>query len=281
MGLLRDKVLSRLLNPEIEKFLNIEYLDGPIDIDVIGEHKLSICTTCMNREHDLEQTFLKNIKDNSGYKNLEFVLLNYNSQDELDKWALKNLKKLISKGIVNYYKTVEPQFYSMTHSRNVAFKLANGDIVSSVDADHFINPGFCARINELAIYYKAKAVFVKSRQKNRGRLTFFKKEFMDVLNGYDEGIRSYGFDDQDILLRAVKQGFKVVRYGGEYYGITSDHKRHPVDNYCPEDKDWKYTQRRNTVISILNLLHGRLQANVGSPWGKAHLIKNFEEEVAV
>lgn len=284
MSLLRDKVLKVFLHPDIEHFLEPIYLDAnnsspfiPSRLNAI--HKISICTTCMNRAEDVAQTFLQNIKDNIDFSpNVEFVLLDYNSQDNLEKWAQKNLKKFISKGIVNYFKTSEPPFYSMTHSRNVAFKLATGDVVNNVDADHFINKGFCTKINLLANLFDSKVVFVKSRQKNRGRLSFLRNEFIS-LGGYDEGIEGYGFDDKDLLYRAVKSGFRVVRYGGEFFRHTANHIRHPTDNYKEKDKDWKFSQRRNTILSILNILSGKLIANDGREWGKARLIQNFEKEI--
>ena len=61
--------------------------------------------------------------------------------------------------------------------------------------------------------------------------------------------------------------------------ITEDHRRHPTGNY--KIKDWRYTQRRNSLISLLNLYHQRYTANENHHWGKAHLIKNFSEEIDV
>lgn len=279
MSLLRDKVLLSMLHPNIEKFLEPIYLEAdPINEPKIS-YMISLCTTCMNRAEDIKQTFLKNISDNMDYfPNVEFLLLDYNSKDDLEKWAKKNLRELISKKIVSYYKTDEPTFYSMTHSRNLAFKLAKGVIINNVDADHFTNYGFCSRINLLANQFQEKVVFVKSRQKNRGRLSFFKDEFLS-LGGYDEGLEGYGFDDKDLLYRAVKSGFRVVRYGGQFFGHTQDHARHPVDNYKEKDKDWKFSQRRNTILSILNIISGRIKANEGKEWGKARVTKNFKEKI--
>lgn len=284
MSLLRDKILKLLLHPNIEKFLEPIYLEAIPLQNPLLIHSISICTTCMGRASDIKQTFLKNIHDNLSYStnpnNLEFLLLDYNSKDDLEKWAQKNLMKLISKGLVTYYKTTEPQFYSMTHSRNIAFKLAKGNIVNNVDADHFINFGFCSQINLMANQFQDKAVFIKSRQKNRGRLSFFKDEFLS-LGGYDEELEGYGFDDKDLLYRAVKSGFRVVRYGGKFFNHTQDHARHPLDNYKEKDKDWKFSQRRNTILSILNILSDRVIANEGKNWGKAELTKNFEERISI
>src|SRR5690349_9158200 len=98
---------------------------------------ISFCIVCMNRLHQLEETLLQNIKDNEGYDNLEFVVLNYNSQDGMDEWVREHLSDYISIGKVNYYKTSEPTIFSHSHSKNLMFKLAKGDIVCNVNADNY------------------------------------------------------------------------------------------------------------------------------------------------
>jgi hypothetical protein len=274
-----DHGLIELINLEAwERYMTPVYtVPGKLPEPTV-QHKISICTTCMNRASDLKQTYEQNLQDNMEYTNVEFVLLNYGSSDDLDVWAFKTLLPYIRAGKPNYYRTSEPEYYSMTHSRNIAFKVAAGAIVNNVDADHYTNPGFASYINALANFYPAKPVFVKSRQKNRGRLGMFKEDFL-TLGGYDESIESYGFDDHDLLMRAFHTGSKVVRFGGEYMRITEDHRRHPTGNY--KISDWRYTQRRNSLISLLNLHHKRYQANENHHWGKAHLIKNFSEELDI
>jgi len=275
----RDKVLLDLINKEfLDKYFIFQYIYS--NNTVIKNYKISICTTCMNRFEDVKKTLEKNILDNIDYPKIEFVLLNYNSQDGLDEWVKNNMMMYIDKGILNYYKTTEPKFYSMTHSRNVCFKLAQGDIVNNVDGDHYINKGFANVINLLANQKHKKTVFVKSRQKNRGRLGFFKKEFL-WLGGYNEEIEGYGFDDEDLLARAYHSGFSIMKFGGEYMKITNDHKRHIMDNYSDKHKDWKYTQRKNTLISLLNLVYKKFRANEGKDWGKSILVRNFKEEVRI
>lgn len=46
-------------------------------------YSISFCTVCMNRTLHLKETLIKNIRDNSAYPNLEYVLLNYGSKDEM------------------------------------------------------------------------------------------------------------------------------------------------------------------------------------------------------
>jgi len=272
-----DSVLYDLLKPQacIDAF-HLDFSGYTLPEKVKKFHSISIVTTCMDRCSCIKQTYKKNIDDSLSYPNVEFVLINYNSKDDLDGYVRNNLIGYIESGILNYYRTNEPKYYSMCHSRNIGFTMAKGEIVCSVDADHYINKGFPERINSLANIFHEKTVFCKSKHKNRGRLCFRKKEFFEMLGGYDEAIKGYGFDDQDLLCRAARLGFKIVKFGGDFCRITEDHRRHPGKNY---EEHWRYTQRKNSLISLLNIKLGILKANEGKTTGKAFLIKNFKDDL--
>ena len=275
-----DSVLGDLIKEEAYKdAFKISYTKWEPPKEIKKINRISICTTCMGRCSDIKQTYIKNIEDNKDYPKIEFVLLNYNSQDDLDQYVKANLMVYIEKRILNYYKTIEPKYYSMTKSRNINIRVARGDIVNNVDADHFIHKGFAEQINKIANVFPERVVFCKSKYKNRGRVGLYRKEAIKLLGGYDEIIEGYGFDDHNLVSRAVKLGFKAVKFGGDFCDITEDHRRHPIDNY--ENKDWKYTQRKNTLISLLNIKLERYQANRKQHWGKAHLLKNFKEEIDI
>ena len=274
-----DSVLSSIIREgEYDKAFKVYYEKWEKPKKIKKYNSISICTNAMNRCSDIITTYKQNIEDSLDYKKVEFVLLNYNSMDNIDDYVKNNLMEYIERGILNYYKTIEPKYYDMCHSRNITFKLAKGDYVCSVDADHFIHKGFPDRINMLANIFPKKTVFCKSKYKCRGRLCFRKDEFINLLGGYDEDLKGYGFDDKNLLCRAIKLGFIAVKFGGEYCSITKNHKRHQSTNY----KDyWRWTQRKNTLISLLNIKLGILKANEGKHWGKAHLLKNFKEEIDI
>ena len=90
------------------------------------------------------------------------------------------IQEIIEEGILNYYKTTEPEFYSMAISRNIAFKVAQGDIVNNVDADNLVGKGFASFINMLANETPEKAVFTKGKRMMHGRIGFYKKEIGDT-----------------------------------------------------------------------------------------------------
>lgn len=269
--MLRDIISDKLY----ADCFSITYEKEKINLDIKKQYKISFCTTCMDRLSDLKQTYIQNIKDNMNYKNIEFVLLNYNSHEDIDSWVKDALSKYIEKGIVNYYKTTEPKYYSMTHSRNIAFRLATGDIVNNIDADHFTTEGLAERINYLANHFHGQTVFVKSHHKNRGRIGMFKKDFI-FLGGYNEDIIGYGYDDKDLLCRAYHSGFKVIKTGGKYFKLAANHHRHFGDRYA--HKNWRYTQERNALMSLFNITRKIYIANQDKEWGKTLVTKNLKDE---
>lgn len=243
------------------------------------EYSISLCTTCMNRLHDLRQTLPRNLEDNSDYPNLEFVLLDYNSKDGLGDWVRQSLMSYVDSGRLVYARTSEPTAYHMGHSRNVAFKLAKGEIVSNVDADNWTSAGFATVLNRVANQQPERAVFTKSRQRIRGRVGFYKKEWEELLGGYDESLTDYGFDDMDLMHRALLQGFRLMCFGGEYVSRIKTEGSDRVANMIV--KDWRKTEAQNCARSAANIERGILRTNQDRHWGAATVKKNFFEEVVL
>jgi hypothetical protein len=239
--------------------------------------EISLCTACMNRLHDLMITLPVNIYHNRDYPQIEFVVLNYNSRDKLNEWMKDYMMSYIRAGILVYVHTTEPDFFAMSHSRNVAFKVATGHIVSNVDADNFTGRGFAEALNLLAEVRPEKAVFAGAIHMTHGRLGFYKDEWL-ALGGYDENLLGYGWDDNNLLLRALNAGFKAMtwrRWKGGFDDRIATPERDTV-RYM-EHPYSRFTQCVNKRITYRNLERRELVANEGKHWGKARLTRNFED----
>lgn len=156
----------------------------------------------MNRLHHLKLTLPQNIKDNIDYENIEFVVLNYNSADGLDQWIKSEMKDYLDNGILKYYYSKEPENFHMSHSKNAVAKLSTGDIVCNIDADNFTGTGFAEYIN--SIFINNKNIYIgadtNAPQDCLGRIAAETKDFFTV-EGYDEKMNGYGFDDFDLCNR--------------------------------------------------------------------------------
>lgn len=255
----------------------VDIWDGKFTLGVTRNYTISLCTTCMGRMEDLARTLPRNLADNADYPHVEFVLLDYNSQDGLGNWVKKNMSAHIDSGRLVYARTTEPKWYHMAHSRNVAFKLASGDIVCNVDADNWTGPGFAAVLNRLANERPERAIFVKGWQLLRGRVGVYRREWMELLGGYDEGMTGYGHDDRDLVERALLQQFRLMWFGGQF--VTRIHTGGEVKVANMEAKNWKATEAANKLRSAGNIAGGILKSNEGREWGSAVLRKNFREDI--
>jgi len=122
-------------------------------------------------------------------------------------------------------------------------------------------------------------VFVQGRKLLRGRIGFYKREWMELLGGYDEGLSHYGHDDRDLVNRAYLQGFRLMWFGGRYVMRIRTGSATKVANM--EAKNWRATESANKAISAENIGKGLLKSNEGRKWGAAVVHKNFKEEVVL
>lgn len=179
---------------------------------------VSLCTVSRNRAHHYKETILKNIQDNEANGNVEFLILDYNSDDDLEDWIKSNLMEHVESGLLSYYKTFEPQYFHRSHSRNMAFKLAKGNLICNVDADNFTGPSFVSYLrNEFST---ANDIFVCaggeydmiSCSDIGGRICIHTDSFKAV-GGYDEEMSNYGSEDYDLIhrLEMAKLKKRIIR----------------------------------------------------------------------
>jgi len=175
--------------------------------------KISFCTVAMNRLHHLQSTLIRNIIDNQeNATGVEFVLLDYNSADGLEAWIKNECSEYVEAGVLKYYKTETPAYFDRSHSRNMAFKLATGDVLCNVDADNFLGYGFAGFVR--GEFEKKSALFLitNSRQKDTIGRVCVKKEDFYAVNGYNEKFEGYGFEDMEFYTRLTQHDLKPVYF---------------------------------------------------------------------
>lgn len=173
--------------------------------------KIAFCITCMNRLSHLQETLIKNIEDNNSPDEVEFILLDYNSSDGLDEWV-KTLTPYLSSGILVYYRTDFPIHYDRSHSRNMAFRLSNADILCNLDADNYLGKGFANYVIDVFKTNSENKIFITSDFSCRdifGRICILKNDFQKV-RGYNEILIGYGAEDIDIYYRLIRLGYEQI-----------------------------------------------------------------------
>ncbi|WP_345106294.1 glycosyltransferase family A protein [Mucilaginibacter panaciglaebae] len=110
--------------------------------------KISFCITGIDILGQLKQTLVPNILDNQDYDNFEFVILDHDTNDNIERWIKEHLNSYIDSKKIVYYKTVQQLPYNHSCAKNLAFKLASGDIICSLGASVFIGKGFAVYLND-------------------------------------------------------------------------------------------------------------------------------------
>ncbi len=239
---------------------------------------ISVCTTCMNRLHDLRETLPKNLEDNSGYPCAEFVLLDYNSSDGLEDWVRSELGDYLGSGRLRYCRTECSKHFRPNHSRNLSFRLARGELVANVDSDNLMWPGFLHRLNQCASVAEEKLLIVpesfmlpnSNRLLLKGRFALYRKD-IETLRGFDEELdRGFSYDDVNFVLRAIMARFKVVRFEDRFVRgriPTSDEERH---KNMAEERTFAEMKVINEDITRRRLGRGIISVNPNG-WGKAQV----------
>jgi GT2 family glycosyltransferase len=223
-------------------------------------YKVSLCTVSMNRLHHLKKTLPLNILDNAGFVELEFVIVDYNSSDGLEGYVKENFPMLIADGRLKLFRTSDPAFFNRTHARNMAFRLASGDIVCNVDADNFTGPGFASYIYDIfsssSELYLTTIGGVNSVSKDiLGRICVRKKDFLAV-SGYDETMNSYGFEDFDFSNRLELLGLKrrTIINPEFLYSLPHGTEERIVNEYLINSTHAIYLKHQTPFITEILLL---------------------------
>lgn len=244
---------------------------------------VSFCTTCMGRLQHLAQTLPQNIVDNLDYPRVEFVVVDYNSQDGLAEWVRRHLSHWIKAGILNYYHYPAPGSFHMAHAKNMAHRLATGEILCNMDADNFTGKGFAHYLNhamqETGTFIRTNTIET-SRQIYRGggggRIAVPREAFY-AAGGYDEVFERWGPDDLDFHARLKRIGYKFRSLSPKYLNfirhenaLRNRNYRDPVD-IRPGNRDIAF---RNVVY---NTRSQNTIANFGH-FGCGTVYKNFAAE---
>lgn len=234
---------------------------------------VSLCTTAKDRFEHVAQTFLRNIRDNEAYGNCEFLLLDYQCPDPRTRqWAQETLRPYIDAGLVNYYYYPHGETFHISHARNLAFRLAKGNILCSVDADNFLGKGFVAYVSAVL---RREGVFIRaSRYANLAGRICIRREDWEAAGGFDERFTGWGADDEDFANRLGMVGLQEKRIAHLRFRKSISHEDELRTRYYTSDKDTSL--RENKVLMEENARLRTVRPN-GDVFGHGRVEKNFTE----
>jgi len=175
--------------------------------------RIFFCTTCKNRAEYLKQTLPSNLAGNRYAKTL---LLNYNSQDDLEDYIKDKQERDVEAGRLIVYRFTEPGPFRMAHAKNLAHRLAlreGADLLVNMDADNFAGEHFDKYVAEQ--FHRGSRQFlwgrmIKDGSMTRGitgRIAVTRAGFL-LAGGYDEKYCTWSPDDKDFNARLRGLGYR-------------------------------------------------------------------------
>lgn len=159
----------------------------------------------MDRLFHLKETLPVSLKRSEAYEDAEFVLLDYGGRDGVGDWALGNIRPHMESGRLKVYRLEGPKYWVAAHAKNIAHKLATGEVLCNLDADVTIPEGFCEYVKRSFSGKRVVMAFAsEDMDGNDGCAGFVaaKREDFYSVNGYDESINlGWGYDDMNYQFR--------------------------------------------------------------------------------
>ncbi|UCJ05015.1 hypothetical protein KTO58_15050 [Chitinophaga pendula] len=198
----------------------------------------------MNRLFTLKETLPGNIACSRRFPNTEIILLDYNSSDGLESWVKENCLQYIEEGILSFYRIIDPlpRYFSHAHSRNIAFRLATGNIICNVNADYHVGDNILGYVsNELPVNDPLALIadLNGADRDNIGRICLRTADFHTV-GGFDESFKGYGYEDIDLSLRLKMSGVHLKYLPNTFFNnyVSHDDIRRFENSY-----DYHHLQR--------------------------------------
>jgi hypothetical protein len=173
--------------------------------------RLTICTNVMNRLAHLKETYIQNLQVCQHLTNVDFVLLNFNCQQDTHQWANSHLKPQIKSGQLNYFYEDTAKYFNMSKAKNLSHRLAQGELLMNLDADNFLDIN---AINQILAAFSTDNKKIACGKKNMCGLLIVKKSDFYKVNGYDETMTGWGYEERDLFTRITQHcGYRWSEVG--------------------------------------------------------------------
>lgn len=165
------------------------------------DFQVSVIVGCRNRCHHLKRSLPTWLK----YKNIrECIVVDFNSdipvENELD----------IQDDRIKIYRIIGVDKWILSLALNFGLRLARHSLILKLDADTILSENFFDSLEEPTNFFYS-GNWKMARNENEQHLNgiiFASREAFLRVGGYNEYIRTYGWDDTDLYERLVEQGYE-------------------------------------------------------------------------
>lgn len=245
----------------------------------MADLQIAFCTTCKNRTQHLKETLPRNLADNPKSK---FVVLNYNSGDDLLHYLFTAHRNEINSGRLVVYSYRDSPVFRMAHAKNMAHRcgiLEGADILVTLDADNFTGANFEQFIADA--FARERNIFLCPRIVGQGygavriaprgvagRLAVRVQDFLKA-GGYDMQYETWRGEDVDLVARLRRMGFaprfidpvhlNAIRHGADLRFAEYPHAR----QYENDGEIALINNAKNTVVNFGNFGCGTVYRHPG------------------
>lgn len=162
---------------------------------------ISLCTPVMNRTQDLRKSMHARILAARLSPPIEFVILDYNSRDDLAEYV-GSLE--LPDGIkLTYAKYEGRNYYHQAHAYNLAILAGSGDFFTLMGADTYPLGEYFNVVRKMA----SEGYIWMEDERYRGAIACRRDEFIES-GGFDERFESYGPEDRELAARLTRRGVR-------------------------------------------------------------------------
>jgi hypothetical protein len=252
----------------------------------MSDLRIALVTTCKGRAFHIKQTLSQNMRDNASYQNAVFVVLDYDSPDDLAPYLCLAFSKEIASGrlVLYRYKNGGKPFH-VSHAKNMAARcgiLEGADILITVDADNYTGKDF---VRFAAESFKEPGIFLvpdhltiqamphgpgRPCRGFAGRLAVRQQEFIKA-GGYDEYYDTWRGEDIDM-------NFRLERMGYSRRFIANGHL-----NCIPHSSDVRFKEyvhaKQYENMDEVKIMRARTETVVNyGKFGVGTVCRNFSDE---
>jgi hypothetical protein len=220
------------------------------------------CTTVKNRTQHLRLTLPQNLRDNPTAK---FVVLDYNTDDDLHEFLYSECRQEITAGRLILYTHLDEPVFRMAHAKNLAHRcgmLEGGNILVNLDADNMTGKWFDRYLAQTFDLFRESGFpsflfghMIKGEMPRgiSGRIAVTRNAFLKA-GGYDEAkFTGWGSDDKDFNLRLKMLGYQAVSIAPIYLNGVPHNNKIRFKEYphlaCKDDS--YFTVDKSTVKSAV------------------------------
>lgn|GEM_PF-242459 len=238
--------------------------------DLYYQEDVTVVIGIKNRYDHKVINALKSIRNQTYDQNLiKIILIDYGSKNEY----LIEFQKLCEQFKINglWTKTMLP--WSRSKCLNIGLKEANTKYILSSDVDIVFDKNYIQEcVNEIKInplrcihstvlysnitkeidiedYDKFRNTAVPCQNDMGMGILFFEKKWANIINGYDEYFRLWGYEDNDFVGRLKSCGIELKNINYKTYYM---HQHHSLYNGVEDNKDLEKTIKANHYYYINN-----------------------------